>query len=153
MWILCDEIYERYYCRSRMSYIKGMHQFINFQYINFYLIFQCNWSNCLHYSLIVSRKKKSYSKDKLNEVRFEWVMLVTQLILSFVWRLWRHIFVWKQIIILPYPTITFGEVKFFSLLNQTMIKSKLFDEITTTLIIFSFYCHDISPVSITELSC
>ncbi|RVW75802.1 hypothetical protein CK203_055108 [Vitis vinifera] len=28
--------------------------------------------------------KKSYSKDELNEVRSEWVMLVTQLILSSV---------------------------------------------------------------------
>ena len=36
---------------------------------------------------------------------------------------------------------------FFSLLNQTMIISKLFDGITTKLIIFSFYCHDISPIS------
>ena len=24
MWILCDEIYERYHSRSRMSYNKGM---------------------------------------------------------------------------------------------------------------------------------
>ena len=83
MWVLRDEIHETNHYLSKPTNIKGLYamQFIWLVILLQHLICQFNLVK-VYVIPFQFNGRKTYSEMEINEVRLDWTMLMTQLIIT-----------------------------------------------------------------------